>query len=97
MPEAVTDANFEAKVKQRAGRVMLLCRTDWSNLAVEMGERLSDREDVLVCDVTENALVAKELELRAVPTLYLFKNGVLMGSKIGLVSVQHVEEWLAQN
>ena len=88
---AVTDATFEQQVLSAPGPVLLKFEADWcgpcqamkpmvEDIAREYGERLT----VATIDVDQNNQTAYRFGVRGVPTVILFKDGQVVGQKVGL-------------
>tara|TARA_B100000965_G_scaffold312192_3_gene271930 strand:- start:6353 stop:6679 length:327 start_codon:yes stop_codon:yes gene_type:complete len=54
------------------------------------------KENIKVCkmDVDANREVAAEYGIRSIPTLLIFANGELIGTEIGALTMQQLEEFI---
>ena len=59
-------------------------------------EDLAQRDDICIVkvNVDDNSKTAGQYNVRAIPTLLLFKDGELKGTKIGVVTKTELEEML---
>ena len=55
---------------------------------------LIDHVQAFKVNVNESEMLAKEYNIRSVPTLILFKDGINISSKIGLITKQALTEWI---
>ena len=89
----VTDASFDTDVLQSSVPVLVDFWASWcgpcrmiapilDELAVDYGDKLS----IVKVNVDENQESPAKFGIRGIPTLLLFKNGTLMGTKVGAAS-----------
>src|SRR5687767_8451412 len=88
---AVTDASFEQQVLSAPGPVLLKFEADWCGPCQAMKPMIEDiardyegRLTVATIDVDQNNAVPYRFGVRGVPTVMLFKNGEVVGQKVGL-------------
>jgi thioredoxin 1 len=88
---AVTDASFEQQVLSAPGPVLLKFEADWCGPCQAMKPMVADiareyegRLTVATIDVDQNNQVPYRFGVRGVPTVMLFKNGEVVGQKVGL-------------
>lgn len=88
---AVTDASFEQQVLSAPGPVLVKFEADWCGPCQAMKPMIEDiardyegRLTVATIDVDQNNAVPYRLGVRGVPTVMLFKNGEVVGQKVGL-------------
>jgi len=88
---AVTDATFEQQVLKADGPVLVKFEAEWcgpcqamkptiAELASEYGDKLT----IATVDIDQNNQTPYKLGIRGVPTVMLFKNGNIVGQKVGL-------------
>ena len=98
---AVTDDTFEAEVRNSTIPVVVDFWAEWcgpckmiapvlEELAVEYGEKLK----VCKMDVDANPDTAPKYGIRGIPTLILFNNGELAGTKVGALSKSQLAEFI---
>ena len=89
----VTDASFDADVLQSSVPVLVDFWASWcgpcrmiapilDELAADYGDKIS----IVKINVDENQESPAKFGIRGIPTLLLFKNGTLMGTKVGAAS-----------
>ena len=89
----VTDATFDADVLQSSVPVLVDFWASWcgpcrmiapilDELAADYGDKIS----IVKINVDENQESPAKFGIRGIPTLLLFKNGTLMGTKVGAAS-----------
>ena len=92
-PIAVTDATIESVTTGTTAPVVMDCYADWCGPCKIMAPTLDafahDRAgDVLVTklDTDRNPVTAQRLDIRAIPTLIVFRNGRVVGRQAGVLS-----------
>lgn len=97
----VSDASFDVDVLQSQRPVLLQFWAPWSgpckmiakvleDIAMEYGERLL----IAKMDIDENPLIPAKFGVRGIPTLILFKNGVMVAQKVGALSKPQLTAFL---
>ncbi|MFE1077599.1 thioredoxin family protein [Nocardiopsis alba] len=86
----VTDADFEAKVARVEGPVLAVFRAEWSAVCraldpvlVEVAKEYDGRLTVARLDIDESPETPPEYDVTAIPTLYVFKGGSIVATRIG--------------
>ena len=89
----VTDASFDADVLQSSVPVLVDFWASWCGpcrmIAPILDELAADYEgkvSIVKVNVDENQESPAKFGIRGIPTLLLFKNGTLMGTKVGAAS-----------
>jgi thioredoxin 1 len=88
---AVTDADFDERVLKAQGPVLLKFEADWcgpcqamkpaiAELASEYGDKLT----IATIDIDQNTQTPSRFGVRGIPTVMLFKQGTVVGQKVGL-------------
>lgn len=94
----VTEANFEAEVKQQKGLVVLDFWAEWCGpckmLAPVMEELSMEMPDVKFCkvNVDEEMQLAMNYRVAAIPMLLFFKDGEVAGKTVGYEPKESVKE-----
>jgi len=97
----INDENFESEVLQADRPVLLDFWAEWcgpckmiapvlEQVASEYGERLQ----VAKLDVEENQSIAMKYGVRSIPTLMLFRDGVVQAQHVGMLSRQQLGQLL---
>ena len=95
------DTNFEKDVNQSDLPVLIDFWAEWcgpckmiapvlEEIAIEYGEKLK----VCKMDVDANPDTAPKYGIRGIPTLILFNNGDVAGTKVGAVSKSQLAEFI---
>ena len=97
----VTDAEFEEKVLNAAGPVLVDFWADWCGpckaiapALEEIAGEMSDSLSVAKLDVDSNPSTPAKYGIRGIPTLILFKNGEVADTKVGALPKAKLAEWL---
>ena len=97
----VSDASFEEEVLQSDQPVLIDYWAEWcgpckmiapvlEEVAAEYGERLK----VVKLNIDDNPQTPPKYGIRGIPTLMVFKNGQVEGTKVGVVSKAQLVEFL---
>ena len=97
----ISDGSFDEDVLNAEGPVLVDFWAEWcgpckmiapvlEELAVEYGEKLK----VCKMDVDANPDTAPKYGIRGIPTLILFNNGELAGTKVGALSKSQLAEFI---
>jgi thioredoxin 1 len=86
----VTDATFEADVLKSNVPVLVDFWAEWcapcrrlGPKVKELAEEYGDKLRVVKLDVDANPKVASQMQVRAMPTLLVIKNGAVVGQLVG--------------
>ena len=99
----ITDTNFDALAAKAPLPVLIdftaawcaPCRTIAPHVAA-IARDYAGRLTVGTCDVDSNAALAARLDVRAMPTLMLFKSGQVVGQIVGAVPRAKIEALIAR-
>lgn len=101
MAHNVTDTTFEEEVLKSELPVLVDFWAEWCGPCKMLGpiiEQLSDelqgKVKIVKMDVDANPNVPSGLSIRGIPTMMLFKDGQMIGSKVGAVPKSTIEEWM---
>ena len=97
MIKYLKDEKFEDEIKD--GVVLVDFYADWCGPCQRMGRILEemDNEKILKINTDEHQELAVSFGVMSIPTMILFKNGVEVSKKIGLMSKEELTEWISSN
>ncbi len=97
----ISDSSFEEDVLQAEGPVLVDFWADWCgpcNIIGPVLEELSQEYDgkMKICkmDVDANAETAPKYGVRGIPTLIIFNNGDVAGTKVGALSKSQLSAFI---
>ena len=98
---AVTDATFDAEVKQADVPVVVDFWAEWCGPCKQIGpalEELSDEYDgkvkIVKVNVDSDMNAAAGLNVRGIPALFLFKDGEVVSNKTGAAPKAALKSWI---
>jgi thioredoxin 1 len=98
---AVTDATFDAEVKQADVPVVVDFWAEWCGPCKQIGpalEELSDEYDgkvkIVKVNVDSDMNAAAGLNVRGIPALFLFKGGEVVSNKTGAAPKAALKSWI---
>jgi len=99
----ITDANFDAQALKAPLPVLIDFTAAWCPPCRAIAPRVAaiardnaGRLTVGTCDADSNAELAARLDVRALPTLLLFKGGQVVGQIVGAVPKTKIEALVAR-
>ena len=97
-PVNVTDATFREEVLQSAVPVLLDCWAPWCGPCQRMGpvmhalaEEMAGQVKVAKLNVDENPVVSRQLGIRSIPTILLFRSGAIIAQMMGAVPKEELQ------
>ena len=99
----VTDATYQAEVLEAQGVVVVDFMAPWCGpcrmLAPHLETAAKAHEGqlrIVKYNVDESSDVAAQLGIRSIPTLVVYKDGQILGQRMGAMSLTQLDEYLTQ-
>ena len=98
---AINDSQFEQEVLKSSGLVLVDFWAEWCGpcrqltpILEEVSKNMDGKVKICKMNVDEAPNTASSFEIRSIPTMFLFKNGEKIDTKVGFNSQASIEEWL---
>ncbi|MFN9807400.1 MAG: thioredoxin TrxA [Betaproteobacteria bacterium] len=100
----VSDASFETDVLKSTGPVLVDYWAEWCGpcrmiapILDEVATEFKGKLTVAKLNVDENQAVPGKYGIRGIPTLMLFKDGAVVGTKVGALSKSQLTAFINDN
>lgn len=101
--KTITDGNFQEKLLGSNEKLLLVdCSAEWCSpckklkpILEQLAVEHADQVDINILDIEENPETVKKFQIRGVPSLLWFKNGILVQTTVGLLSKQSLVKEIA--
>ena len=101
---AVTDATFDAEVKNSDIPVVVDFWAEWCGPCKQIGPALEEiaaemngKIKVAKVDVDSNPNAAVQMGIRGIPALFIFKNGEVVSNKTGAAPKAALQSWIEES
>ena len=101
MTQSLTDSQFSENVLNSKGLVLVDFWAEWCGPCRQLGpileaidEEMGESVTIYKMNVDESPETASQFGIRSIPTMFLFKDGKQVDTKVGLNTQSTISSWI---